>query len=105
MSLARLYRSILQLHRHLPTPTLRLLGDEYVKNEFKLHWKTANDTQMAEFVKSWTAYRDLLREQIVAGNRNVGRDLDESSAPLSPEQQIDMQKMREALGLSNVKEP
>lgn len=101
MSLTRLYRSILQLHRHLPTPTLRLLGDEYVKNEFKLHWKTANDAQMAEFMRSWTAYRDLLRDQIVAGQQNVGRDLDESGAPLSPEQKLDMQKMREALGIEN----
>lgn len=96
MSLARLYRSILQLHRHLPTPTLRLLGDEYVKNEFKLHMKKANEAQMAEFMQSWSGYRDLLRDQILAGQQSIGRDLVET---LSHDQQLDMQKMREALGL------
>jgi hypothetical protein len=56
----------------------------------------ATEAQMAEFMQSWSGYRDLLRDQIVAGQQNIGRDLNET---LSPEQQLDMQKMREALGL------
>ncbi|KAJ9295229.1 hypothetical protein DTO217A2_9088 [Paecilomyces variotii] len=36
-----LYRRILRLHRTLP-PELRLLGDEYVKSEFRAHRNVEN---------------------------------------------------------------
>ena len=38
-----------------------VLGDKYVKSEFKLH-KTAKDQQLQQFTSEWQAYLSHLRE-------------------------------------------
>ena len=55
-----LYKSILRLHRHLPIGNfgclfgaeLRVLGDKYVRDEFKRH-KTAKPEFVPGFVQEW----------------------------------------------------
>ncbi|CCE63459.1 hypothetical protein TPHA_0E03700 [Tetrapisispora phaffii CBS 4417] len=51
----QLYRRILREHRHLP-PLQRELGDQYVKNEFKLHKNTDNPLHIVGFLTSWQDY-------------------------------------------------
>lgn len=44
-----LYRRVLRAHRrHLPSE-LRVLGDGYVKNEFRAHQKVENPAQVVSF--------------------------------------------------------
>lgn len=38
----QLYRRILRIHRKKLDPTMRVLGDEYVKSEFRAHRSTEN---------------------------------------------------------------
>jgi hypothetical protein len=47
-----LYKRILRLHYALP-PDLRLMGDTYVKSEFRLH-KAASNEQALLFLREWT---------------------------------------------------
>lgn len=46
-----LYRRILNLHRKMPI-TLKALGDQYVKDEFKRN-KNATLEQAEEFLQEW----------------------------------------------------
>jgi hypothetical protein len=51
-----LYKSILRAHeRYLPSPSMRKLGDAYVKSEFRLH-KSAKPEQAAMFFTEWDKY-------------------------------------------------
>nr|XP_033786937.1 succinate dehydrogenase assembly factor 3, mitochondrial isoform X3 [Geotrypetes seraphini] len=46
-----LYKKILRLHKILPLD-LKVLGDQYVKDEFKRH-KTVNPTEAQRFLEEW----------------------------------------------------
>ncbi|AET37308.1 Sdh7p Ecym_1050 [Eremothecium cymbalariae DBVPG len=54
-----LYRRILREHRNL-LPAQRLLGDEYVKNEFRLHKNTENPIHVVGFLASWQDYLHMI---------------------------------------------
>ena len=56
-----LYRSILRCHRErVPTP-MRAMGDEYVKDEFRRHWKASTtQAQWQAFITEWRSYLDKL---------------------------------------------
>lgn len=62
-AILQLYAAILRLHRaKLPAP-MRDMGDKYVASEFRRHRDAAppaTDTQLAEFYKQWTSYRDMM---------------------------------------------
>ncbi|CAI2354752.1 unnamed protein product [Caenorhabditis sp. 36 PRJEB53466] len=73
-----LYKSILRLHYGLPKPA-RLMGDMYVKDEFKRHLN-AKPEFVKPFITEWTNYCVMLSKQLSsAGIRkgNIGKDLDE----------------------------
>lgn len=55
-----LYRRILREHKHLPA-IQREMGDEYVKNEFKLHQNIDNPLHIVGFLTSWQDYLTLIR--------------------------------------------
>ena len=55
-----LYRNILKEHKLRLPSTMRHLGDEYVKKEFRLH-KDAKVEQVNAFVQAWTNYLTILR--------------------------------------------
>ena len=77
-----LYRSILREHKNRLPVEMRILGDEYVRNEFKLH-KTASEEQVQKFSVAWNNYLRTLRKQ----SSRYGRDLDEMTKEnLSDEQ-------------------
>lgn len=55
-----LYRRILRAHRfHLP-PSQRVLGDEYVKSEFRAHKSVDNPVQIVAFLSSWQNYLQMI---------------------------------------------
>lgn len=58
-----LFRRILRAHRLLPTPQ-RVLGDSYVKQEFRLHKNIDNPAQIIGFLSQWQKYLEA-----VAGDR------------------------------------
>ncbi|KAL0267663.1 UNVERIFIED_CONTAM: hypothetical protein PYX00_009866 [Menopon gallinae] len=73
----KLYKTILKLHKGLP-PTLKTIGDVYVRDEFKKH-KSCKPQEEAVFVEEWTKYAILLTQQLgVKGPINakcIGRNL------------------------------
>ncbi|SCW03029.1 LAFE_0G01376g1_1 [Lachancea fermentati] len=55
----QLYRRILREHKSLPLPQ-RELGDQYVKNEFRLHRETTNPLYIVGFLASWQDYLHMI---------------------------------------------
>lgn len=47
-----LYKTILKLHRGMP-PELQIIGDNYVKDEFKRH-KRCKPDEAEIFIKEWS---------------------------------------------------
>lgn len=55
-----LYRRILRAHRHKLPPDVRLLGDGYVKSEFRLHRDITNPLHIIGFLTEWQKYAQQL---------------------------------------------
>lgn len=55
-----LYRQILRAHKLLP-PEQRLLGNEYVKTEFRLHKNMDSPAQIIAFLSSWQHYLECIK--------------------------------------------
>ncbi|ROW18071.1 hypothetical protein VPNG_00314 [Cytospora leucostoma] len=78
-----LYRRLLRAHRkHLPHQ-MRLLGDEYVKAEFRAHRKVDNPAHLIGFLTEWQLYA-----QKIEGDTWVGEKLDEEKIAKMSDQQI-----------------
>lgn len=89
-SALQLYRNILREHRSL-VPSMRKLGDDYVKNEFRLHKSSTNETHLSKFYKAWNAY---LRNLQTRGH-SLGKDLSEKErSNLSQEQREKLEQLR-----------
>uniref|UniRef100_A0A060T7N7 Succinate dehydrogenase assembly factor 3 n=1 Tax=Blastobotrys adeninivorans TaxID=409370 RepID=A0A060T7N7_BLAAD len=57
----KLYRRVLRAHVHcLKDPRARALGDDYVRNEFRLHRNLDNPVQIIAFLSSWQKYAEQL---------------------------------------------
>lgn len=52
----RLYRNILKLHQRKLAEDMRLFGDYFLKTEFTLNYRQADENQMKLFLKGWTDY-------------------------------------------------
>ncbi|CAG8460374.1 1802_t:CDS:1 [Diversispora eburnea] len=59
-----LYRKILRVHRYLP-PSLRSLGDDYVKSEFRRHKDITNPLHIIGFLNQWQVYLKDIKQQVV----------------------------------------
>ncbi|KAF5297560.1 hypothetical protein FQR65_LT09991 [Abscondita terminalis] len=82
-----LYKTILKLNKGLPEE-LKILGNEYVRNEFKRH-KKCNSAEADVFMKEWCNYALLLAEQL--GLRGP-----KTSKPLGCElKETDLEKFRD----------
>uniref|UniRef100_A0A7E4UWY6 Succinate dehydrogenase assembly factor 3 n=1 Tax=Panagrellus redivivus TaxID=6233 RepID=A0A7E4UWY6_PANRE len=85
-----LYKRILRLHYGLPTPEMRLMGDTYVKDEFRRH-KDAPSPQALEFLKQWTDYCMLLSKQLSnkgIAKGKIGKELDPATIESLDEQRL-----------------
>ncbi|KXH66435.1 ACN9 family protein, partial [Colletotrichum salicis] len=66
-----LYRRLLRAHRkHLPSE-MRVLGDEYIKAEFRAHRTVDNPAHLIGFLTEWQLYA-----QKIEGNSWVGEKID-----------------------------
>ncbi|KAL5010422.1 hypothetical protein ScPMuIL_012727 [Solemya velum] len=57
-----LYKGILRLHRGLPRD-LKAIGDQYVKEEFRLH-KDVSSEEGAVFLEEWKKYYVTMAKQV-----------------------------------------
>ncbi|KAF0691988.1 Aste57867_16894 [Aphanomyces stellatus] len=77
-----LYRGILRLHRQKLEPVMRVLGDRYVQDEFKLH-KNAKPEFVKGFLAEWQQYHKMLSER----ETHFGEDLSADHRKLLDDQQ------------------
>lgn len=57
----QLYRHILKLHTSKLNEEMRVFGDYFVKSEFTLNYKQADENQMKIFLKQWVEYENSLK--------------------------------------------
>ncbi|KAK3671450.1 hypothetical protein LTR78_008728 [Recurvomyces mirabilis] len=67
-----LYRRLLRAHRKYLPQEMRLLGDEYIKAEFRAHRDTDNPVHIVGFLTEWQLYA-----QKVEGNNWRGDKMEE----------------------------
>ncbi|CCI45107.1 unnamed protein product [Albugo candida] len=79
----RLYKSILSLHQRQLDPQLRVIGDQYVREEFKRH-KNASMEYVSPFLTEWKQYEDTLRSK---PKLHIGENLSSSTERLLSEEQ------------------
>ncbi|KAG9238650.1 hypothetical protein BJ875DRAFT_480149 [Amylocarpus encephaloides] len=64
-----LYRRLFRAHRnHLP-PEMRLLGDQYIKAEFRAHRDTENPVHIVGFLTEWQLYAQKLEGENWLGEK------------------------------------
>ncbi|KAJ5603958.1 Complex 1 LYR protein, partial [Penicillium hordei] len=78
----QLYRRILRVHRKLE-PEMRVLGDSYVKNEFRAHRSVENPLHIIGFLTEWQLYAQKLE-----GDQWAGDKLDQSKLDKMSDQQL-----------------
>ncbi len=103
-----LYRGILRAHRKMPME-MRMLGDTYVRSEFKLHKPVTKEAQLNAFFLAWEEYLDQImrtarrRDSVSSGTldqkddaveESFGQDLS-SDLQLSEDQLAQLEKLKE----------
>ncbi|CAF9902886.1 MAG: hypothetical protein GOMPHAMPRED_000021 [Gomphillus americanus] len=78
-----LYRRILRAHRKHLDSRMRLLGDEYVKSEFRAHRNVENPVHIIGFLSEWQMYA-----QKVEGDSWRGAKIEEGKVQKMSDQQI-----------------
>jgi hypothetical protein len=64
-----LYRRLLRAHRkHLPAE-MRLLGDEYIKAEFRAHRTVDNPAHLIGFLTEWQLYAQKIEGDMWTGDK------------------------------------
>ncbi|KAJ0403751.1 hypothetical protein ATCC90586_006561 [Pythium insidiosum] len=87
-----LYRRILTLHKRKLDPRMRVLGDAYVRDEFRRH-KDAAAKFVPLFLQEWEQYATVLSQK----DDQFGRDLAESDRVLlNDEQREKLQSLKDA---------
>ncbi|KAG5682253.1 hypothetical protein PVAND_011617 [Polypedilum vanderplanki] len=95
-----LYKSILKLHKGLPKE-LQLMGNEYVRDEFKRHSKLNIEKDqkiITTFMWEWTDYAITLAKQLgikgIQREERLGKNLDESQLSyLNDEQSVQLYEL------------
>ncbi|PLB55661.1 ACN9-domain-containing protein [Aspergillus steynii IBT 23096] len=75
----QLYRRILRVHRKKLEPEMRLLGDGYVKSEFRAHKSVDNPLHIIGFLTEWQLYAQKLEGDSWAGEKLDKAKLDKMS--------------------------
>ncbi|KAL4932611.1 succinate dehydrogenase assembly factor 3 [Aspergillus undulatus] len=74
-----LYRRILRVHRRKLDPEMRILGDSYVKSEFRAHRSTENPLHIIGFLTEWQLYAQKLEGDMWKGEKLDKAKLDKMS--------------------------
>ncbi|EYE90907.1 succinate dehydrogenase assembly factor 3 [Aspergillus ruber CBS 135680] len=75
----QLYRRLLRVHRKKLDPEMRILGDLYVKAEFRAHRETENPVHIIGFLTEWQLYAQKLEGDAWAGDKLDKAKLDKMS--------------------------
>ncbi|OJI98629.1 hypothetical protein ASPVEDRAFT_38130, partial [Aspergillus versicolor CBS 583.65] len=78
-----LYRRILRVHRKKLDPEMRILGDSYLKSEFRAHRRTENPLHIIGFLTEWQLYAQKLE-----GDSWIGEKLDKGKLDKMSDQQL-----------------
>ncbi|KAI0203835.1 ACN9-domain-containing protein [Astrocystis sublimbata] len=78
-----LYRRLLRAHRKYLPQEMRLLGDEYIKAEFRAHRNVDNPAHLVGFLTEWQLYA-----QKIEGDAWIGDKLDPAKVEKMSDQQI-----------------
>jgi hypothetical protein len=73
-----LYRRILRVHRKLPAEE-RILGDMYVKAEFRAHREVDNPVHIIGFLSEWQSYLQMIEGDSWRGGKLDKQKLDKMS--------------------------
>jgi hypothetical protein len=95
-----LYRRLLRAHRKYLPAEMRVLGDQYVKAEFRAHQKIDNPVHIVGFLTEWQNYT-----QMIEGDQWKGDKMDKAKVEKMSDEQIAqmyelMQAIRESEGES-----
>ncbi|KAL8920662.1 MAG: hypothetical protein Q9208_006144 [Pyrenodesmia sp. 3 TL-2023] len=78
-----LYRRLLRAHRKFLPRDMRVLGDEYMKSEFRAHRDIENPIHIVGFLKEWQMYA-----QQVEGDSWLGDKMDKERIDKMSDQQL-----------------
>ncbi|MCJ1450058.1 acetate non-utilizing protein 9 [Mycoblastus sanguinarius] len=78
-----LYRRLLRGHRNFLPQQMRVLGDEYVKSEFRSHREVENPMHIIGFLTEWQMYA-----QQIEGDSWRGERLDKGKIDKMSDQQL-----------------
>ncbi|KAK4982302.1 hypothetical protein LTR66_001451 [Elasticomyces elasticus] len=78
-----LYRRILRTHRQKLPAGMRLMGDEYVKSEFRAHRNVDNPVHIIGFLTEWQMYAQQLE-----GDSWRGETMDKTKIDKMSDQQL-----------------
>ncbi|KAH0527623.1 hypothetical protein TsFJ059_002602 [Trichoderma semiorbis] len=88
-----LYRRLLRAHRKFLPTEMRLLGDEYIKAEFRAHRNVDNPAHLIGFLSEWQMYA-----QQIEGESWVGEKIDQGKlAKMSDEQIQQLYELMQAI--------
>jgi len=89
-----LYRRLFRAHRkHLPKE-MRLLGDEYIKSEFRAHRDVENPVHIIGFLTEWQMYAQKLE-----GDSWIGERMDQGKIEKMSDQQLgQLYELMKAIG-------
>ncbi|KAH6660131.1 putative ACN9 family domain-containing protein [Truncatella angustata] len=95
-----LYRRLFRAHRkHLPTE-MRVLGDEYIKAEFRAHRETDNPVHIIGFLTEWQLYA-----QKIEGDSWLGEKIDPAKIQKMSDQQMgQMYELMKAIQNRDIKD-
>jgi hypothetical protein len=86
-----LYRAILKAHSTKLPSDLKVLGNAYVRNEFKLHKKVESTKELQKFFTAWDYYLDEINKRTSI----FGKDLEkEEQSSLTEEQHEKLQELK-----------
>ncbi|KAM3157269.1 Succinate dehydrogenase assembly factor 3,<br_mitochondrial [Botrytis cinerea] len=74
-----LYRRLFRAHRKHLTREMRLLGDEYIKSEFRQHREVENPVHIIGFLTEWQMYAQKLEGESWIGERMDKEKIDKMS--------------------------
>ncbi|KAG7006371.1 hypothetical protein G7Y79_00015g039610 [Physcia stellaris] len=78
-----LYRRLFRTHRKFLPKEMRLLGDEYIKSEFRAHQRVENPMHIIGFLTEWQMYA-----QKIEGESWRGEKIDKGKIDKMSDQQL-----------------
>lgn len=79
-----LYRRLLRAHRKHLSHDMRVLGDEYIKSEFRAHKSVENPVHIVGFLTEWQTYVQQIEGEAWRGERMDRGKVDKMSGMFFP---------------------